>query len=227
MLAVLLSFHADILVVTEFRAGDIGSTLLRALADQGYHASHPPLEPSKNSVLVASRMPITAAAPLDAGLADHCHLWQVKTNGLDVVGVYMPLGAAKTPYWQAVLRVASDTDRPSLFIGDFNTSTNTLDKDPNGAAFVSAAFMDRIVAAGFVDLWRTRHPLEREYAWFSPQGRNGFRLDHAFSSPLLCGTVITCDYEHHVRLEDMSDHSAMVLVTERPQTTERPEFFAG
>jgi hypothetical protein len=47
--------------------------------------------------------------------------------------------------------------------------------------------MDRIAEIGFCDLWRRRNPEVREYSWFSTRG-NGFRIDHAFLSPVVFGS---------------------------------------
>ncbi|MGE0415996.1 MAG: endonuclease/exonuclease/phosphatase family protein, partial [Acetobacteraceae bacterium] len=115
------------------------------------------------------------------------------------------------PYWEAVIHAARSGQAPSLFIGDFNTGRNDLDKAPNGTRFVRADFMDQITTSGYVDLWRVRHPEHREYSWFSPQGQNGFRLDHAFGTEALSQQVLDCRYDHNVRNEGLSDHSALIV----------------
>jgi exodeoxyribonuclease III len=211
VIATLLGFEGDILVIAEFRVGTTGDRIIKALGTSGYHVSHPPAEPGKNSVLVASRVPIIQAGSLDMALHDPRHLWHVKTDGLTVVGVYMPVGVPKIPYWEAVVRSAAGLDAPDLFVGDFNTGTNGLDKDPKGEPYVAPEFMERITATGFVDLWRNRFPSEREYTWFSPQGKNGFRLDHAFGLATFDQAVKDCRYDHEPRLSGVSDHSALVL----------------
>ena len=131
-----------------------------------------------------------------------------------VVGVYLPVGAQKIPYWEAIVQAAGAPGAPDVFIGDFNTGTNDLDKDPKGSPYVAPEFMDRISDVGFVDLWRARHPAEREYTWFSTPRKNGFRLDHAFGSGDFNRRLESCRYDHMPRVNGISDHSALVVVTE-------------
>ncbi len=207
----LTGFDADILVVPEFRGGRAGTALCNSLWSAGYKTSHPRAEESKNTVLIASRQAINDARTLDASVGDPRHLWMVTTCGLRLVGVYMPVGAPKLPYWSAVVSAALDGEAPDLFVGDFNTGTNNLDKAPGGTPFLGPEFMTRIAEAGFVDLWRMRHPEQREYTWFSAGGKNGFRLDHAFGSSRLHDAVTACYYDHEPRVTGISDHSAMVV----------------
>ena len=71
----------------------------------------------------------------------------------------------------------------TLFISDFNTGRKLVDH--RGAPFWHAEAMDEIVDAGRRDLFRLLHPELREYSWFSPGRKNGFRLDHAFGTALV------------------------------------------
>jgi exodeoxyribonuclease III len=54
----LLSYDADVLVVSEFRANRFGDLLTGRLQGEGYGTSHPGAGPARNSVLIASRTPI-------------------------------------------------------------------------------------------------------------------------------------------------------------------------
>lgn len=63
---------------------------------------------------------------------------------------------------------------------------------------------------GFTDIFRFFHPEEKEYSWFSHDG-NGYRFDHAFATESLLPFVKKCFYIHEVRLNKLSDHSAMCL----------------
>ncbi len=211
MVNTLLGFQADILVLTEFQMGAAGESIMAALSAAGYTFSHPPAEPRNNTVLIASRGQIAAAHGLASAQLNQQHLWRANTQSVDIVGVYLPGEQAKIPYWQAVIQAASAADAPDLFIGDFNTGTNDLDKDPKGTAYVGPEYMARMTDVGFVDLWRTRHPALREYSWFSPQKKNGFRLDHVFGTPAINGRVTDCRYEHEPRKSNASDHSALVV----------------
>lgn len=207
----LLGFDADVLVVPEFRTGPTGLGIVQLLVASGYYVSYPPSVPGKNSVMIASRRPITAAGTLDGSFPEHHRLWRVNTYDLSIVGVYIPGGIIKIQYWEAIIRAASAHNRPDLFIGDFNTGTNDLDKDPRGSPFIAPEYMDRMTAVGFVDLWRARYPASREYTWFSPQGGNGFRLDHVFGTTALHRHTLKSRYDHAPRLSGASDHSAIMV----------------
>lgn len=207
----LRGFAADLLVVTEFRIG-AGRAIIEALRADGYDTSYPAAADRENTVLVASRAPILHAGPLQDDLPELRHLWCIETAWLRAVGVYMPLSEAKRPYWEAILAAAlrPSTSMPDLFLGDFNTGSNSLDRS-GGTPFVGAEYMARVADIGLVDLWRTRFPNEREYTWYSAGGRNGFRLDHAFASAAFAQRVIACRYDHAPRLAGISDHSTMLL----------------
>jgi exonuclease III len=63
---------------------------------------------------------------------------------------------------------------------------------------------------GFVDAFRSSHGFgRREFSWFSNNRgeRVGRRFDHIFVSNEL--VVVTCEYIHHVRENNLSDHSAL------------------
>ena len=209
--ATLLAFEADILVLTEFRVGAAGHALTARLAAAGYHVSAPSTRPGVNTVLCASRAPFDHGGPLEDDLPDRRHLWAARTHGLSLVGAYLPAGRSKVAYWDAMLRACARAPRPDLFIGDVNTGTDELDRDPRGTVYTAPEYMALITAAGYRDLWRTRHPEAREYTWFSPQAGNGFRLDHAFATPELDARVVGCRYDQAARLSGASDHAAMVI----------------
>ena len=204
----LLGYDADILVVTEFRDNAAGARLKLHLASAGYATSHPEVDPKKNCTLIASRVGIEQSWAFIDSL-DPRHLWCADVGGLALCAVYLPQKAAKIPYWDALIRDA----RPSgidLLIGDFNTGNNYLDKDPRGANFIGPEMPGRLIGSGYIDVWRSRHPVTREYSWFSRPGDNGFRLDYLFAVPELAARVTACEFDHAPRLAGETDHSALV-----------------
>jgi hypothetical protein len=118
----LLSYQADVLVVTEFRANNIGERLLDQLQRAGYATSHPGADSAQNSVLIASRSSIDRSWPFSHEL-DARHLWCVDLGWTVICAVYMPDRSAKLPYRKSVI----DRGRRGgvdLFMGDFNTGNN-------------------------------------------------------------------------------------------------------
>ena len=204
----LLGYDADILIVTEFRANDVGERLIGRLRHEGYETSHPGSSPSRNAVLVASRHPIRRSWALDDAL-DAERLWCVDIGGAVICGVLFPNKEQKQPYWHSVI-AAARRGGVDLFIGDFNTGNNALDKDPQGAPFINADMPRRLVDCGYVDVWRSGHPGVREYTWYS-HTKNGFRLDHAFAVPALADRVTASAFDHEPRLRGETDHSALLF----------------
>lgn len=200
----------DVLILTEFRNYRAGQQLRAGLGDVGLWYTHFVPAPEKlNGVLIAAREFVDAVLPLNARLEKPHMLLEAQVAGINLVGVYMPNGEAKAPYWEAVVAAARGrAGKPTLCIGDFNTGKHFLDE--KGATLVSAPYMDRMEEAGFVDLWRARNPERREFTWFSNAG-NGYRLDHAFASPSLAERVTDLFYSHAERTDGISDHSALIL----------------
>lgn len=204
----LLGYDADMLVVTEFRDNAAGARLKLHLAAAGYDTSHPAADPKQNCTLIASRRGIERAWAFTDGPGSR-HLWCAEIDGVLLCAVYMPQKAAKLPFWEALIQDA----RPHgvhLLVGDFNTGNNNLDKDPNGASFVGPEMPGRLIGSGYIDVWRSKHPVTREYSWFSRPGGNGFRLDYVYATPELARRVTMCEFDHAPRLAGETDHSALV-----------------
>lgn len=205
----LLGYDANVLVLTEYRASIAGMRLAARLRDAGYGATSPSTLSGQNTVLIASLSPISRAGPFDDDL-DERHLWCVTTNGLTICGVYLPQAKAKLPYWEAMI-AKGPVKGVDLFVGDFNTGSNDLDKDPRATKFVGAHLPERLTSSGFTDVWRSKHPIAREYSWYSHPGGNGFRLDYAYAAPAVAARVRSCEFDHVPRLEGETDHSALVF----------------
>lgn len=106
---------------------------------------------------------------------------------------------ALPPAWRAEL---------SLLIGDFNCGIPLLDSQT--PTFPCTAWFQRLLAQGWVDAWRRRHPQERQFSWVSTRG-NGFRYDHALVSPALDGRIRSVRYAQELRQSGLSDHAGLVL----------------
>ncbi|MBF4573179.1 endonuclease/exonuclease/phosphatase family protein [Herbiconiux sp. VKM Ac-1786] len=210
LIRALEAIEANVLVLSEFRTGRSGDSLAAGLERLGYSCAAPDSRPRENSVLVASRDTIETSSTLHESATDGRHLRTVRTAGLTICGVYMPLGAAKLPYWELVID-AAQASAADLFVGDFNTGTQDLDRDPRGAPFVGADRMQLMTDTGFVDLWRSAHPETREYTWFSRGAKNGFRLDQAFASRAFTARVSACFYDQNPRTSGITDHAALVV----------------
>lgn len=202
---------ADVIVLNEYRRGDVGAFLAEALEEAGWsHQAVGDAARGSNTNFVASRRPIERARPLDRRLEKPHRLLDVTVGELRLTAVHMPNLREKFPYWEAVLRASRGRRREdALFIGDFNTGRHY--EDERGATFIAADRMELMERIGFVDVWRRAFPDAREFSWYSPQARNGFRLDHALASPPLAARITAVRYSHEEREQRLSDHSALLL----------------
>ncbi len=231
----LLEHGADVVVLTEWRK-HTGGQICGVLADHGLRYQHS-TDPGKNSngVLVASRTPVEVESEQEgfmgspvggrtsgeagAGLAAHRkakkkRLVEARIPGLDVtvIGVHVPPdgpGSGREAVFQAAVRAAKERrDQRCVLIGDLNAGRHYLDEE--GATFTCTRLLGELATMGYVDAWRKLNSGEREFSWFSHEGK-GFRIDHALVSASLAVHVKACWYSHSERERDLSDHSMMVL----------------
>ena len=71
-------------------------------------------------------------------------------------------------------------------------------------------------AAGWRDAYRHVHADTRAYSWYSPNGRNGFRLDQAFVNRHLTPRLVDARYHwakdgRGARRDTVSDHAALIV----------------
>ncbi len=209
-----LGWDAEVLVLTEFRLGKAAG-LLQRLGAARYAVSHPPgVDPTRNSVLIASRHGFTDERQFAEGL-DPRHLWCAVTAGISLCATYLPVPTElRTPYLEALAAAGRDQGI-ELIMGDFNTGKNGPDTTVTRGAFPCGHLLDGLARAGYTDLWRDRHPEAREYSYYSwkhYKPYNGFRIDYAFATDALQRRVVECSFEHPLRYPArITDHSALHL----------------
>lgn len=125
--------------------------------------------------------------------------------------VYFPNGTSgddrltyKMAYYEAFLNHAEDLRRtkPIVVCGDFNTAHKPVDlarpkanEKYSGFLPEERAFLDRFVAAGYIDTFRHVHPeLTDMYSWWSykqsaRQNNVGWRIDYFFASAELAPRI--------------------------------------
>ena len=203
------SHAADVVVVTEFRAGARNGELRSRIEDAGFSTVHmPKTEGDENSVLIATRRKSKAVklhpAPIDRHRIVACTL-----DGLTIAGAYFAMGKDKASLFDYLLSQPEELSGDSIVVGDFNTGIHRLDEA--GATFDCEARFRRLSDAGFVDLWRKANGSDRqEYSWYSRGHQNGFRIDHIFGRGAAIERMQNCTYEHGTR-DAISDHSALIV----------------
>jgi exonuclease III len=214
----------DLLTLQEVRDAEGRHPLLQGLDELGFRhrVLSPTSSPRENGVLVAARRPFQAAPfpddtasvphrPAGAVYALRCHFdGEGAEPPLELIAVRFPQKQAQVPLFEALLALPSDwLLGSSLLLGDFNCGIPFEDSDTR--TFVCTAWFQQLLCQGWIDAWRRRHPQVREFSWFSrPQG-HGFRYDHALVSPELDQRITAVTYDHEVRTEGHSDHSALLL----------------
>jgi len=133
----------------------------------------------------------------------------VRIFDITLLGASFPQGDLKARPWDALLQLASRSMMDALMIaGDLQTGAHLVDE--KGATLICADRFTKLSEIGWIDLWRTSHRDAREWSWTNPRG-NGFRIDHAFASPVLSERVVRSDYSHDERTEGLAEHSMQII----------------
>jgi len=190
-------YDADVIVLQETvttRAAD----LCHVLGRDGYgRCFSAPRGPRDRGLCVLSRIParrVTEPAPPQAGIYPRGWLeLDLPGSGVRLAAVYGPAaGPALPAFWNAAAAwLAGRAARPFVMLGDFNAGASRV--DARDYRFKAGKAFAELAGVGLVDLWRREHGSALEYTWFSCPGGGragrGFRIDHAFASPMLAGRV--------------------------------------
>jgi len=158
----------------------------------------------------------------------------IRKRGIAVVNVYAVNGTAK-PYYDETGAVAGNRhdlkrrfqsrimdlgralrrDGGVIMAGDWNVSRTAQDTHPRlrteePHAQARAELNARIVADGFVDIWRARHEPERRYTWFKRGSRtlDAARVDYILVSDDLASAVRSAEI---LELLPHSDHAPIMV----------------
>ncbi|WP_114392768.1 endonuclease/exonuclease/phosphatase family protein [Oleisolibacter albus] len=207
----------DVIILTEWRNTDGGRSLQARATSHGMHCATLNDGSTANGIFVAAREPFAAESRTPPGKTCAGALLQIRFTGRTMLACYFPQRDAKVPFFDAVLRVASENRSiPFLLVGDLNTGNQIADRSPAGGQYSCAPMFDALsTPGGLIDVWRqTQGADAREWTWLSRTG-NGIRIDHAFANTAyLHGRTLSCTYDHTPRSLGFSDHSALVLVEE-------------
>ena len=119
--------------------------------------------------------------------------------------------AEKRRFWSLLHAAASrHLDQAYLVVGDWNTGDFPMDKESAGRPFSCTREYRKMKELGLEEAWRSFNGNRREYTWRNNRG-TGFRIDHAFLSPLLLTRLVAARYSHHEREAKISDHSVMIV----------------
>ena len=202
----LVSYDADIIVISEFHNTKSGRTLQSELKEAGYHYQQSTIEPRKNTVLIASKIEGAFNTYYDRIELFPEGIVSIAFDDFILYGVYLP--HKKKHQLFEFLMEEIDKEKVAIIMGDYNSGINFLDQ--KGSSFWYTEFFPKFINAGYLDAFRIIYDDKKEYSWFSHQG-NGFRYDHCWLHKTLVSSVKDCYFSHVERENKISDHSLMVL----------------
>jgi exodeoxyribonuclease-3 len=189
-------------------------------AERGYHAVHHG-QKGWNGVAILSREESRA---IDRGLPGQedmgARLIGAEVGGLHFHTVYVPNGKSvehedfprKLAWLDALAsHFAEHADRPAVLCGDFNVCHGPLDSwDPErlaGHIFHTdeeRSRIGRLLEAGFVDVFRDRHPDTRAFSWWDYRGGafhrgHGLRIDLLLATPAAAQRVKSIEIDRDYR----------------------------
>jgi exodeoxyribonuclease III len=190
---------------------------------------------SWNGVAILSRTPITVTQRGLLGQEElGARLLSADVGGISFTTVYIPNGKflahedfpRKLAWLDALaahVSTAIPRDRPAVLCGDFNLCPDERDswneEQLRGSIFHTDAERSRfrrIVEGGWVDLFRHRHPDQRDFSWWDYRAgafhkRQGLRIDFLLATPPLLERVrsIEIDRDYRKKKDGLipSDHA--------------------
>jgi len=216
---------ADAVALSEFRATPPSNVLKRRLDEQGltYQLSTVAgCVPISNRVLIASRWPLTVirlpTAPVAPGRWCAAQVGAPRPFAIGAMHVPNRVSGHKDPFHAAVLNLARSWRRgPALLVGDTNSGRIGVDEEVPCFDKREDGWLAALEEAAWHDGFRHLHGDRREYTWYSPNGRNGFRLDQAFINRRLLSRLVDTRYEWALcadgreRRDTVSDHAALIV----------------
>ena len=184
------------------------------------------------AVLARGQVPVERQRGLAGEDEDeHSRYLECEVDGLVVASIYLPNGnpqpGPKFDYklrWMERLaaraRVLLDEEVPTVLMGDYNVIPNDDDTFSVRAMATDAlmqpesrAAYRRLVAQGWTDALRTRHPTGKIWTFWDYQAGAwqrdaGFRIDHLLLSPQAADRLVDAGVEKEYRgREKASDHA--------------------
>jgi len=215
ILSVIEEHDPDIVSLQEFRHGNSKPVLLDGLKSLDLDSVFAPetSDARENSLIVASRLPMTAESFPDSSVPAKAISAKIEvspTVDLNLIAVHFPQKKKQIPLFNALLELPPVwREEYSLLMGDFNCGIPLIDSETK--TFYATHLFQQLLSDGWHDTWRERNPDAREYTWVSTRKSNGFRYDHALASRALNDIILDVRYDHTTREQKASDHSLILI----------------
>jgi len=214
----------DAVALCEFRATPPSLELARMLATLGLPhqcTTAQSVNPAANRLFLAARWPLTRIR-LYSSCADAARLMllaSIEAPEAVILGVmHVPnrVTGRKDAFYAATLALLGRWRRgPALVVGDTNSGRPGIDEETPVFGPREDAWLSGLERSGWLDAFRLRYGPLRAYTWYSPNGRNGFRLDQAFINDAARSRLrdVRHDWGRRVgpRASYASDHAALLV----------------
>jgi exodeoxyribonuclease III len=215
--ATILRHNADIVTLQEFRRGSGSDVILDALRKTGLKFVQIPETDttSEHTILIAARFGFDAGSFMQEDVRPVPILEAAFSKeqlgfALTLLAVHFPQKEPQVPLFRQLIKdTPSLLDGATLLIGDLNCGIPF--EDSMTKTFFATSYFQDMLSKGWVDCWRSRHKDATEYTWISSVKKHGFRYDQALASKELNNRVTSVYYDHSVREQGFSDHSAMIV----------------
>lgn len=213
----ILDHKPDIVTLQEFRNGDGGKHIAAALKNAGltYQYFGETEKSSEHTIFIASRFgfdageflsePVTPIPILEA-------FFSKEQLGFELIllPVHFPQKKPQVPLFVKLIEETRSLIKTNtLLIGDLNCGIPLEDSQTD--SFFATQYFQTMLNDGWIDSWRSRNKEAREFTWISSVRKNGFRYDQALSSSSFDQQIKKIYYDHTVRDNKYSDHSAMLV----------------
>jgi exonuclease III len=217
----LAAWAPDVAALCEFRGTPPSLAVSTALAEHGLAHQCTTAIGAANGLLLASRWPLRRvrgrAEPAESGRWLLAEVAAPSPFTAGVMHVPNRVTGRKDVFYSEVLAIIRRWRRgPAVLLGDTNTGRPDLDEEVPVFGPREVAWLDAIDRLGWADAFRLLRGRQRAYTWYSPNGRNGFRLDQAFVNRELQSRLKGIVYDWGGRRRAgrglaLSDHAALVL----------------
>jgi exonuclease III len=213
----------DVVALSEFRGTAPSEALEARLAAVGLGHQLTTADHSartRNGLLLASHWPLRRLR-LRHAPAEPARWLAAAVDAprpLVVAAMHVPnrVGGRKYPFLDAALACARRWRLgPALLLGDTNSGRRNIDEEVPAFSEREEGWIDGLADCGWADAFRHIHGDKRGYTWYSPNGRNGFRIDQAFVNrpllPHLAAVAHVWAGATRRRRDTLSDHAALLV----------------
>lgn len=218
-------WQPDVVALSEFRGTPASTGLAGQIAAEAglihQRSTTDAQNRALNALMIASRWPLRVVQ--HARRPDNAQRWLhvrvAAPSPFDLIAVHVPnrVTGLKYPFLDAITQVADQLGdgSPALIVGDTNSGRIDIDEESPAFNRIEDEWLQTMERLGWRDGYRYLRGRRRQYTWYSPNGRNGFRLDQAFING---GLLDRLKNVRHVwagasrqRREILSDHASLLM----------------